>query len=351
MPPPVTPSPHRFLPPREPRVPKPSALRNGIQAQQQTPAQARGFAPIAHAEHVTPARRFTFASRSASNSEKSAAEPTQQGRTQTPRPTRKLKRVESIDDASQGTTAGDSDEEQYNGVDKNPQEEDEDENELLFGPSQHKRRRLSLAQASIENIINTPTAHPPSTPALASYRFLPQRTPVPAADPTTPVAARPTFLLPSHTSSSPPSHPLPEAFSPQRRGQKYVPGGLASTARNWIMEVAHTTNSSAKSGAGDGYRVKLRVSDLSTGNDPARLDSEHVVENSHGGMLLIQGALEPERDYGTGTEARAILARHSGRKSAPLRVRLGSIVGIRAPWWDVEIRGKKWIVVADWGVV
>ncbi|KAF2492200.1 hypothetical protein BU16DRAFT_564665 [Lophium mytilinum] len=351
MPPPVTPSPHRFLPPREPRAPKPSALRNGTQVPQRAPALTPRFASIVPAEQLTPARRFTFASRSVGEGEKTAPEPTQRGRTQTPKPTRKLKRVESIDDASQETAAGDVDEEQYNGVDKTPQDADEEEDELLFGPSQHKRRRLSLDQASIEDIFNTPTAHPPSTPAPASYRFLPQRTPVPTVDALTSVAARPTFLLPSHTSSSPPAHPLPEAFSPQRRGQKYVPGGLASTARNWIMEVAHTTSSSAKSGAGDGYRVKLRVSDINFGDDAAGLDSDHVVETNHGGMLLIQGTFEPERDCETERDARAILTGHSGRKPAPLRVRPGSMVGIRAPWWDVEIRGKKWIVAADWGVL
>ena len=52
-------------------------------------------------------------------------------------------------------------------------------------------------------------------------------------------AARPNFKLPSEPSSPP---YVPPAFSPRRRGEKFVPGGCASTVRAWIMEAAQTSH-------------------------------------------------------------------------------------------------------------
>jgi hypothetical protein len=122
------------------------------------------------------------------------------------------------------------------------------------------------------------------------------------------------------------------------------------------MDVAHTASSAngssySKAGAGDGYRVKIRVSHVSTGDEVARIDTESDVDGSQGRMMLVHGSLDQDRGHSTGAEVRAILAGQSGRKSVNLRVRPGSVVGIRAPWWDVEIKGKMWIVGADWGVI
>ena len=51
--------------------------------------------------------------------------------------------------------------------------------------------------------------------------------------------ARPSFKFASKASSPP---RVPPVFSPRRRGEKFLPDGLASIVRAWVMEAAQTSN-------------------------------------------------------------------------------------------------------------
>lgn len=53
--------------------------------------------------------------------------------------------------------------------------------------------------------------------------------------------SRPTFVLSPGTSrSTEQAQPLPEVFSPHRRGEKFIPGGMAATAREWIVDLGQS---------------------------------------------------------------------------------------------------------------
>lgn len=115
------------------------------------------------------------------------------------------------------------------------------------------------------------------------------------------------------------------------------------------MDVAHTVSHS-KAGEGDGYRLRIRVSSTSNG-DESGMSAETVGDGAVGVVVLIHGSLESDRGQNAGAAVRAILSGQGGRKSANLQVKLGDVVGIKSPWWDVEIKGKRWIVGADWDIL
>jgi hypothetical protein len=138
---------------------------------------------------------------------------------------------------------------------------------------------------------------------------------------------RPAFLKPP---SVPPdtTEPLPEAFSPHRRGQKFVPGGMASEVRQWIVDATHaTSHSHARRGAGDPSRVRV-------------MECRGTTKD---GLLLVRGSVE-------GKEARLILPSAGKNKNASKLVQ-GDLLGIKAPSWEIELDGSTWVVAADWSVL
>ncbi|KAF2707671.1 hypothetical protein K504DRAFT_470058 [Pleomassaria siparia CBS 279.74] len=350
----------------------------------------------------------------------------------TPRekPPRKLKRVESIDEGSQSTSPGsprgtelerevalsiEHDTSVYARsrgggyeVEEEHAEEDADA-EMLFQPQREyinvnkRRRRLSPAEPSspparrpslpnislqVEPVSNRQTQDPRTpAPAPHTHRFLTPapRAPIfgnPKATPTTmtttttttttttPAPSRPHFILPSQHMSPPKlSTPLPETFSPSRKGQKYVPGGLASTLQSWIIETAHTgyaaqTRDMVIYGRekDDGVKLKVRVTDIGAGSDSEGEGEDHV-ECYPGGVVFAQGDVEMGMSYGcnaprassiVGDEGgvRVMLAgQGSARGIGGVRVRVGSLLGIRGPMWDVDVGGEKWNVGVDWVVL
>ncbi|OCK87384.1 uncharacterized protein K441DRAFT_691174 [Cenococcum geophilum 1.58] len=383
-PPPVTPSPHRFLPPSAPRIAKPTPAgglqhnhsTHSFQTPIQQPSQRPQFVPISSSRQPTPAHRFAFPSpRPAHNGERAETPHAEPPWVQTPRLTRKLQRVESIEDPSQGTEDGGPEDNAHGNtiartIELTPTTQDEDdEADILFAPSHHKRRRLSPPpppSAYADGSLNS-TSHPPATPTLPSHRFLPPRTPASSSiTPSTTLAletsARPTFLLPSHTSANSPPRPLPDTFSPQRRGQKFVPGGLANTVRGWVIDIAHTASQpstgashGARASCNDGWRVRIKVTELSPpAEDPEGM--ERATAEIGSTMLLVRGTLDSlPRNASNAVhgpvEVRAILANQAAQKVSGVKIGRGSVVGIRPPCWDVELSGEKWIVAADWSVL
>lgn len=125
--------------------------------------------------------------------------------------------------------------------------------------------------------------------------------------------------------------PLPEAFSPQRRGAKYVAGGLAAEVRDWLVQVK---------GASEYDR-------------PAGSSIDVVVDDaiSASGMHIIAA-----RQLNTGVEdesvpAKVILAgdgRVTGLRGRSA-VRRGSVVSMSQPMWDITLDDLgQFAVACDW---
>ncbi|KAF1931127.1 uncharacterized protein M421DRAFT_57065 [Didymella exigua CBS 183.55] len=340
------PSPHRFIAPAPP-----------TQTPKQKPKSNLRHAIIAHTpelqfKKITPAKRFVAAPARAHADDEYDV---------TPRPkARKYERVESIEESQLAS------EEEDGG------EDSEDEDELLFESVQRaKRRRTSPSSPPQQHLA-------PQMPlGIASHRFrLPAaQTPLPFCPNTTlhmppasvtmnmtsvtsgstPTTTRPHFLLPVPRSPSKPCTPLPEIFSPSRKAQKYLSNGLASSVQAWIIETAQQGP-----GAGivwgrereDGVRVKIRVSELG-GGDVEALEcwlggTTFVVGETETGMYDASRAESLE----VGQGMRVLLAGHGGsRGSAGVKIRIGSIVGIRAPTWELDVGGEKWTVGVDWFVL
>ncbi|OHE94136.1 hypothetical protein CORC01_10593 [Colletotrichum orchidophilum] len=126
---------------------------------------------------------------------------------------------------------------------------------------------------------------------------------------------------------------LPEAFSPQRRGAKYVAGGLAAELQTWLAEVKGWTG----------------------GNRPADLVMSIAVDEvRHGNRMCLVRGRRIVADGAAREEiaARLMLAGEGqltglGQKSP---VAVGGVVAISQPAWEIELQDGRWIVACDWAV-
>ncbi|KAF3036761.1 hypothetical protein E8E11_004060 [Didymella keratinophila] len=388
--PPQKPSPHRFIAPvPAAQTPKPkptSHLRHAISAQ----------IPGLQFKKITPAKRFVVAPTEQQYADEGngATVPTGQVADRVESPTsslpefdvmprpraRKLDRVESIEEAASSPSRP-----TYEHVDEDESDvmqtiehgamfakedahddPDDDEDDLLFKTTHTSKRRRTSPPSPIQH-----HAAPQTPMGATSHRFRIPRTPganlnaaglnASGSNATTPASAsasttttsRPHFLLPAPRSPSKPSAPLPEIFSPSRKAQKYTPNGLASSVQAWIIEAAQQGPAAGivwGREREDGVRVKIKVLDLG---------GREGVECWPGGTTFVSGETEPgmynaSRAGGVaeGQGLRVLLAGHGGaRNSAGVRLRVGSIVGIRAPTWELEVGREKWTVGVDWLVL
>jgi len=386
-----TPSPHRFLAPHPPstqKTKKPqSGLRNALAIQ--TPASTKKVQPKPELQFkkLTPAKRFVFAPpRQTQEIAKERRDEPQEDAfahaTPLPKLRRKFERVESIEEPSQSSQSEAQDElhgedvmQSIEGGDTqlgrwDRQGEDQEDDMLFESVQTNKRRRISPASSpSLQQPSEPSTPAPVSNATTHRFRVPPPRTPAPfpsiAAVISTPasVPQRPHFILPALPTSPPkPSRPLPEIFSPSRKNGKYIPSGLASTVTTWMIETANTgfaaqDRSSAVTGRDreDGVKLRIRVSSLSRGGGQSR--SAEEVDCYAGGVVFACGDTEAgmynasrtENVHGEHTAMRVLLAGQGGtRSSGGVLVKTGSVIGIRAPMWDVDVSGEKWTVAVDW---
>ncbi len=124
---------------------------------------------------------------------------------------------------------------------------------------------------------------------------------------------------------------LPQAFSPQRRGVKYVPGGLAAGLRDWLLQIKGADDSAEGT-----YAARIIVEEL----------------RAAPGMTLVQGRPLRNPVAGDAGTVRAILA-GEGRLSGLARNNVvhGCIVGVAQPAWEVETQDERWVVACDWAVL
>ncbi|TVY34690.1 hypothetical protein LSUB1_G005517 [Lachnellula subtilissima] len=341
-PPPVTPSPHRFV------IKKDAPARKTPLAQEYKPRPSQF--------NTTP--RFTVSS--------------------TPRPTATQSYASATPSVSRYLTPGKSAQKEHETIDilssdgltrdiQDSLETEEQDHELEYlsdeddyaleepGP---KRRRLSSSPAQLEEedhsdhepqlsnsslqILSSPPA-PRRAITTAASRFL---TPAP---PSTPAASYPTLstfrrpppFRPPDPSEQAPSQkdPLPDHFSPQKGGRKYIPGGLAAELQGWLVNIESALPSNVN--REDPWLVKIVVDEVSGG--------------ARTGMTMIRGRQVKAEDgmIERETEMKIILAGEGAMVGLQRgsRVEVGKTVGVKGPVWEVLLEGEKWGVGVDWKVL
>ena len=122
---------------------------------------------------------------------------------------------------------------------------------------------------------------------------------------------------------------LPEVFSPQRRGVKYVAGGLAAELRDWLVEVKGSDD------GGQGFANPVSHTAYEVRRVP--------------GLSLVSIA-----NPGGGPGVRVILAgdgKVTGLGKPEVAVS-GSVITISPPAWDVDLGPAmgRWAIACDWTV-
>jgi hypothetical protein len=384
-----TPSPHRFIAPNplSTQKPKPkpqSSLRNGFTVQTPKPDITTNNQNDVQSRKLTPAKRFVIAPHRRTPSGNELAESKDYEEAQvlvhsqlTPRPKlrRKFERIESIEEPQSSPDAPLHDTNSFGivqsveherlfGDNEAQQEEDEDDDEMLFVTEEHNKRRRISPHSSSPSRGNPEPTTPIAPHNSTTHRFVvpPPRSPAlfsgaknlantasltPATTATTPAPHRPAFILPPQpTSPTKASRPLPEIFSPSRKTQRYVPNGLASTLQGWIIETANTGFAAQERvtiggvvwgrDREDGVKLKVHVTAASL------QDANGEVECFPGQFVFVHGD----------DETRVLLAGQGGARGAGgVKIRVGGVVGIRAPMWDVDVGGDKWVFGVDWVVL
>ena len=318
-----TPSPHRFITSRPANAtPKPSSSLHF----QQAPPQS------ITSQQFTPAPRFKFSSTQKPTTEHAAAA-TQHASPVSRRPHLASAIRNRVQEDIEETG---SDDEEIEGL-----ENVESTHALPTQPTSKRRRTNPPEAVTISSDSSSPSP-PPTTPpyptieedydeAVAYNDLNPHTrprfilpTPKPAGTPSIP--SRPPLILPPRSPS--PTAAIPAFFSPHRRGQKYVPGGLASSVRDWIIETSQQAHNRAhaRSEEEQSWDKRFRVGDCRVGD-------------SNDGMILVEERSEAKRWMLVG----------KGRGET--KVEVGCIVGIREPTWEVPVGHQLYTVAIEWKVL
>ena len=178
-----------------------------------------------------------------------------------------------------------------------------------------------------------PSSHPPhsSTPQPPSQSTFARTPHFFIQTPTHPhLDDEPQFIKPPkfvHIEEPEPMQPLPEEFSPRKKGQKFVVGGVAGEVRGWLIDLEHHGSGMKETKGKDGeqWMVKMVVDEVKAGRGVgwtiAKGDGMNVILGGEG----IREGLERGKE-----------------------VVKGSVVGIKAPVWEVEVEGVRWGVGANW---
>ena len=235
------------------------------------------------------------------------------------------------------------------------------EEEYMLEQPDRKRRRLSASPVAREDDIDLVSSS--SLPTLSSPpaksrglstapRFLPA-TPAPASTPQVVSTQGQTFLKPPRFRPPGPAEQtqtqtelLPDQFSPHRRGQKYIPGGLDAEVRDWLFNMESTVSStSAHRSKEDPWTFKLIIDEVSGGERAGFTivrgrqvykkgpELEEVVDELGEVKMLLAG-----EGAGTGIQKGA-------------KVEVGRTVGVKGPIWEILLEGVKWGVGTDWKVL
>lgn len=149
---------------------------------------------------------------------------------------------------------------------------------------------------------------------------------------------------------SEPVTPLPEHFSPHRRSQKFVPGGMADVVRSWILSVGHGGFQPETTSNQPGQRTER----TQRAGQPSRIRiTEHSEDRGGDRLKLIAGRSVRGPVVATEEDNSGTLAVLVGLgKANSCSLKAGEDVVIAPPSWDVEVgrRNEKWLVAVDWHV-
>ncbi|CZR60511.1 uncharacterized protein PAC_10407 [Phialocephala subalpina] len=364
-PPPATPSPHRFVIKKEAPARK-STLSSQQPQTQQTPrpsTQQFNTTPrfnISSAPHPTPSQSLPQAPPSAS-------------RFRAPAP----KQQDAIDeDDDFPDEVHDSIETDEHGIDYDHEFSDDGDDykieerapkrrRISTSPiqSQDEDRHLDLQRNQNEDEHQDPSSSLPilpSPPAKRPHTTVPKFLPTTPAPPSTPMPSTfgtgmTTFLKPPRFRPPDPAEqgqsqndPLPEQFSPNRRGQKYVPGGLAAEVAGWLFNLESSVPTTKSRGdMKSEWLVRIVVDEVSgssrTGFTMARGRQIHALDGDESGDGRVD-AVE---------EVKVLLAgegQMTGLQKGG-KVEVGKRVGIKGQVWEVVIEGERWGVGVDWKVL
>ncbi|KAE8454007.1 hypothetical protein EG329_007783 [Mollisiaceae sp. DMI_Dod_QoI] len=368
-PPPVTPSPHRFV------VKKEASTRKSTLSQQ--PQLQQTPRPSTQQFNTTP--RFTFSSTPRPPATQNIPRATPSAsRYLTPAP----KHYDAIDESSDNILGDIHDSIEIDGHEIDYEHGfSDDGDEYKIEERSPKRRRLSISSITSEReelehrqgeeehsheepSSSLPILSSPPTPktkrlSTTAPKFLPPA-PLPPAPlpPATPLPSASgtgtaTFLKPPRFRPPDPAEqsqaqpdPLPEHFSPNRRGQKYVSGGLAAEVRDWLFNLESALPSTRSREGKEEWLARIMVDEVSgsskAGFTMVRGRQIHAVEGDEGGGMID-----------TMGDAKVLLA-GEGQVTGLQRggkVEVGNRVGIKGPVWEVVVEGVRWGVGVDWKIL
>lgn len=341
-----TPSSNRFSFKRPTNRPPPGAQQRPVKKERQEEASisearrsAVQFAPIPRfsAPRIRASRASSYPPRSLSPTKPNFPLP---GAI----PSQKHEDVQDVQDAH--ATALDEDDDMLdNEINQYPSTSDQLDSATAVLPCSSKRPRLTQDEPLIPQLPPKPAFSrfviPPSPSQFtgaARFRIPPSPTQVSSVTEAIADSNRPAFLKPSlpPPDAASAAEPLPDAFSPHRKGQRYIPGGMAAEFSSWVIETGQAASLSRR---GKGY---LRGSDF-----VREIRISRVQENNDQGSM---GPVFVEGVDGGGGECKIMLAQRAEEKHG---VKVGDVVGIRAPSWDVLVDGEGggWVVGVDWRIV
>ncbi|KAI0811944.1 hypothetical protein GGR55DRAFT_677546 [Xylaria sp. FL0064] len=174
----------------------------------------------------------------------------------------------------------------------------------------------------------------------------------------------PRFKPTEFPKGAPRPEPLPDAFSPRRKGAKYIPGGLAAELRDWLVDVEAGIGSGSASRANverdEEWVTRIQVNELCDANGGTRgmtlvLGRQvlgcRTIASRHG---RVPDTTEDTAEALRNNTIKLILA-GPGRLSGlgvGSKVRPGVLIGIARPTWEIALDGLGcWAVACDWAVL
>lgn len=131
------------------------------------------------------------------------------------------------------------------------------------------------------------------------------------------------FRLPPKESATS-SEPLPNDFSPHRRGQRFVPGGMAAEVQQWIVDTAQTFGQQRSHSNGDAFQASILA----------------IADAHNAGMTLLRA----QSNHGPLN----LLLAGPNRTNASQPLEQGDVVAIKSPTWQINVADETWVVAADW---
>lgn len=255
----------------------------------------------------------------------------------------------------------------------------DDGNDYKIDEPSPKRRRLSVSSiishdedqylklkqdenqdehASVEHSSSLPILSSPpiavakrsSTTAPKFLPPLPPSTPLPSTSGTETTFLKPLRFKPPDPTEQVQTHndPLPDHFSPHRKGQKYVHGGLAAEVQGWLVNLepaVPVTSGRARVEERPQWLVRIVVDEIGgdskTGFTMVKGRKIQVVDGDERGMVDAFGEVKVLL---AGEEQ--LIGLQKGSK-----VEVGSRIGIKGPVWEVVVDGEKWGVGVNWKVL